>query len=96
MRTRFGSRAVLSGLRVGYDRRGKGTTMSRDWSEWAETATRGDLIQLAVRQRSINVALYRTLRLIIENKSSEATDSLKRSLDEDLKLGEFIEKLGGD
>lgn len=70
--------------------------MSELWPEWKRTATRGDLIRLAVRQRSVNVTLYGAIAAVIGGNKEKAIEKLEEASKADEGLSQLIDELGDE
>ena len=68
--------------------------MADTWPEWSSNASRGDVIRLAVRQRTINIHLYQALGAALRGEKSEAYAKLKMAMEEDENLNRLIDQLG--
>lgn len=66
-----------------------------DWPRWGETATRGDLIQIAIRQRAISTRLATALLMFLNGHEEEARLAWNDYFAENAKLEKLIDKLGG-
>lgn len=69
--------------------------MSDQWPDWGENATKGDLIQLAIKQRSMNVLLLKTLSSLIAGNKDQAMRDFGAALKGDDAINELIDGLGG-
>lgn len=70
--------------------------MADVWPRWSDNAKRGDIMRLAISQRSINVQLYQSISALVRGDKKEAMEKLEAAMAADKKLDELIDLLGNE
>lgn len=68
--------------------------MPSSWPQWAEKATRGDIMRVAIKQRAMSLQLYFAISAILQGDMEKAAEKLKNASVVDDEISVLIDELG--